>query len=147
MPGSYQKALADRFATIFIRNVPPFTGDAVRSSHKENPLQAENNEARRFVTLVDVLYERKCGVVVLSESGVDKVADALNDPDERPREAVSVVAEGGSSGRLTTMIGGTTEWSATGRIGASLAEFSASKDLRFSWKRTVSRLSELTSRP
>ena len=42
----------------------------------------------------------------------------------------------------TTMIG-EMEWSATGRAGASLAEYSASRDVAFAFARAKSRLKEM----
>merc|ERR1711865_1281616 len=58
-----------------------------------------------------------------------------------------VSGEGGSSSSSsTTMIktkDGDMEWSATGRIGVSLAQLSAVKDVVFSFKRAESRLVEM----
>ena len=61
-------------------------------------------------------------------------------------DAVQVVNQGGSRGRLTTMVG-EAEWSATGRIGVSLAELSAVKDVGFAFNRALSRLIEMQSPP
>jgi predicted ATPase len=55
---------------------------------------------------------------------------------------VWVASSGGSSGRGTTMVGGA-EWSATGRVGVSLAEYSAVKDVGFAFARAKSRLVEM----
>jgi predicted ATPase len=63
-----------------------------------------------------------------------------------PAAEVWVKDQGGSSGRVTTMIG-QAEWSATGRLGVSLAEFSAVKDVAFSFHRALSRLVEMQSPP
>ena len=45
------------------------------------------------------------------------------------------------------MIGSATEWSATGRLGVSLAEFSAVNDVAFAFKRALSRLMEMQGAP
>ena len=60
--------------------------------------------------------EERRGPFTKEEGGVGKW---LDDGDG----LMSVRDEGGSSGRLTTMVDGNVEWSATGRMGVSLAEF------------------------
>ena len=60
-----------------------------------------------------------------------------------------VIGEGGSSSSSsTTMIrtnnDKTVEWSATGRIGVSLAQLSAVKEVSFSFQRAESRLAEMS---
>ena len=68
---------------------------------------------------------------------VDNIAEAA-------AAAASVVGEGGSSGRSTTMIGNV-EWSATGLVGRSLADLTlGTKDeTRFAAGRAASRLTEM----
>jgi hypothetical protein len=61
-----------------------------------------------------------------------------------------VVGEGGSSSSSSTTLirttnDGTMEWSATGRIGVSLAQLSAVKEVPFSFKRAESRLAEMAA--
>jgi hypothetical protein len=62
-------------------------------------------------------------------------------------EEMFVKGEGGSSSSAaTTMIrtkDGDVEWSATGRIGVSLAQLSAVRDVAFSFERAESRLAEM----
>ena len=48
-------ALAERFTTVFLENVPALSAD-------------RRNEAARFVTLIDALYEAKTKLVVLAEA-------------------------------------------------------------------------------
>jgi len=64
----------------------------------------------------------------------------------------TVVVEGGSSSSSSTTFfrtgdggGGRVEWSATGRVGVSLAQLSAVRELSFSFKRAESRLAEMAS--
>jgi predicted ATPase len=68
--------------------------------------------------------------------------------NQRGDEESWVSGEGGSSSSSsTTMIktkDGDMEWSATGRIGVSLAQLSAVKDVVFSFKRAESRLAEMS---
>lgn len=125
----------------------------------------ERNEARRFITAVDVAYEE--GVVLLA--GLQTHPDALfaglaettSSPagsageegapvgDARaPPPVARVLRHGGSSSSAaTTFVAGPgheqVEWSATGRIGASLGEAAGVADTAFAHRRTASRLLEL----
>ena len=56
---------------------------------------------------------------------------------------MQVIGEGGASGRSTTTIDGV-EFSATGRIGVSLAELAAVKEVGFAFSRATSRLHEMS---
>ena len=53
--------------------------------------------------------------------------------DEDANIKVWINAEGGSSSSSSTTMIGEMEWSATGRAGASLAEYSASRDVAFAF--------------
>ena len=108
------------------------------------------NEARRFVTLIDACYESRTRLVLtaqvpLDELFVDFEAQVqISDTDEE----LFVSEKGGNSSSFaTTMIrtkeGEYYEWSATGRIGVSLAQLSAANDLAFSFRRASSRLVEM----
>eukprot|EP00628_Pelagophyceae_sp_CCMP2097_P002478 CAMPEP_0184090092 /NCGR_PEP_ID=MMETSP0974-20121125/7056_1 /TAXON_ID=483370 /ORGANISM="non described non described, Strain CCMP2097" /LENGTH=427 /DNA_ID=CAMNT_0026392813 /DNA_START=104 /DNA_END=1387 /DNA_ORIENTATION=+ len=126
-------ALADRFALVFVDGVPPFIGDG-----------ADTAAARRFVTLIDVLYERRCALIALADASLTDKAKrnaAAGFQARGPNAealAFKVMEEGGSSGRLTTVLEGGTEWSATGRVGVSMGEFAGATDLQFAWARALS---------
>ena len=113
-------SLCDRFPVIIIDRVPQLTANHL-------------NEARRFVTLIDACYESRTRLVLAAQVPLDEL----------------FVSEkgGNSSSFATTMIrtkeGEYFEWSATGRIGVSLAQFSAANDLAFSFRRAASRLVEM----
>lgn len=143
-------AIADRFNLVIIEDVPQLAADTY-------------NEARRFVILIDALYEAKTKLVISSNFpkedlfvGFDATVSS-NDGDEEiaidntPIEKESyLIGEGGSSSSTsTTMIrtenDGAMEWSATGRIGVSLAQLSAVKEVSFSFKRAESRLTEMSA--
>lgn len=113
--------------------------------------------ARRFITLIDVLYESK---KILFASFESRTVEALFDDSDsttdefvsiakevvRERVDLSVSAEGGSSGRSTTMIG-EVEWSATGVKGASLARIGSHKSFtKKASGRTISRLHEMQTK-
>lgn len=112
------------------------------------------NEARRFITLIDVLYEANILFVCSAAVSIDELFLQKPDISKKSLEelqqvqkelGLSVVGEGGSSGRSTLMIGAM-EWSATGRMGVSLAKLQGSTSFtRAASARTVSRLLEMQS--
>ena len=69
----------------------------------------------------------------------------------KEEDTTFVIGHGGSSSSAsTTMVRGkdgkeSMEWSATGRIGVSLAQLSAVQEVSFSFKRAASRLAEMAS--
>jgi protein AFG1 len=116
------------------------------------------NQMRRFITFLDIAYERHVRLLCLaiaaphelfqagaSTAAATATAAAIN-PIRSAEKGASVAPAGGSSGRSTTMIG-TTEWSATGLAGASLADIDPTKieDEMFAFERAVSRLNEMSS--
>ena len=152
-------ALAENFHTLLLTGVPQFT-------------RATMNELRRFITLVDLLYERNCRLVcsaevplaeIFDKMGLDEIAAAAEKAQEQRNKeeaeaAMRVAGEGGSSGRSTTMFqsdGVEAEWSATGMPGVSLAEQGRGSkhaadsfghaDNVFASERTMSRLCEMGS--
>lgn len=149
-------SICERYKVLIVDNVPQL--DVSRF-----------NEARRFVTLIDAIYESKTRLILASQQvplhdlfvGFDATVES-NDGDEEiavadipekvhdEREQMFVKGEGGSSSSAaTTMIrskeGEIVEWSATGRIGVSLAQLSAVRDVSFSFQRAESRLVEMNN--
>jgi len=164
-------AISQRFDTVFIDNVPQLGGHIY-------------NEARRFVTLIDALYEARTKLVIAADVprenlflGFDADVETQDGDEEIAiddggsdaggsnvmktgdmcdnRESIVVGEGGSSSSQSTTMIqvptadddggDGVMEWSATGRIGVSLAQLSAVREVSFSFQRAESRLAEMTS--
>ena len=130
------------------------------------------NEARRFVTLIDALYEAKTKLIIAAEVPLDELfigfdatvetADgdeeiAIDDnvlSDRNSSKESVIIGEGGSSSSSSTTLihmqnhagkKQPVEWSATGRIGVSLAQLSAVREVSFSFKRAASRLAEMSS--
>ena len=147
-PSDYIK-LAQSFPIIAVENVPRLT------------VSTAENEARRFINLIDVLYEHRISFLANLESSPDdmfkeKESDSALSSSElttrqRTRletastlENLSITAIGGSSGRSTTMLAPDTEWSATGRVGASLAHASASNFVLAASARAASRLAHMS---
>jgi protein AFG1 len=144
-------AIADRFDTIIVDNVPQLGGNTY-------------NEARRFVTLIDALYEAKTKLILASEVpmgelfvGFDATVEtsdgdeeiAIEDNNSALGKESVVIGEGGSSSSSSTTLihtqNGEMEWSATGRIGVSLAQLSAVREVSFSFMRAASRLAEMAA--
>ena len=151
-------AIANRYKIVIVENVPQLDGQVY-------------NEARRFVTLIDALYEARTKLVISSNVvnihdlfiGFDATVET-HDGDEEiaiddnntstsntiNNEESSIIGEGGSSSSHSTTIihtkeDGKVEWSGTGRIGVSLAQLSAVREVSFSFKRAGSRLAEMSS--
>lgn len=111
------------------------------------------NEARRFINLIDILYETNtiliCSAAVppdflFSDVSQREVPVEESDVAALEDQGIRIVGEGGSSGRSTLMVG-TMEWSATGRQGASLADLTGASFTRKAAPRAVSRLLEMQS--
>ena len=130
-----------------------FTIDRIPIFSEQN-----ENEARRFINLVDILYERRALLVASfaarpedifhgeaeSVGAEDTVRNRVKREGQRAGHQINVRDEGGSSGRSTTTVGAM-EWSATGRAGASLAQLQ-SKNFTFrASRRCASRLVEMGS--
>jgi len=127
------------------------------------PAERSNDELRRFITLLDCLYDQNKLLALSSAQplarlfetetrsmgqahGADSDASSLGlRPTNAAAGSLSVSGDGGSSGRSTTMIGNV-EWSATGRSGASLAHLSAGGFAAAAAPRAASRLAQMTSR-
>jgi protein AFG1 len=130
-------SLCDRFPVLIVERVPQLDADYL-------------DEARRFVTLIDVCYESRTRLVLsanvpLNDLFVDFSAQIESSGGN---EELFVSEKGGNSSSFaTTMIrskeGEDMEWSATGLNGASLAKLSAANDLAFSFRRAASRLVEM----
>jgi protein AFG1 len=140
-------AVCENFSTVIVDHVP------LLNSQKFN-------EARRFVSLIDALYETKTKLVMASHVPLqdlfvdfDVIVETKDGDEEiavpEHNKEMFVKGQGGSSSSAaTTMIrtksGDEVEWSATGRIGVSLAQLSAVQDVSFSFQRAESRLAEMS---
>jgi protein AFG1 len=110
---------------------------------------------RRFITLVDLSYESKTRLILLSSVPLFEVFAEAAPFSEGAMPAsgdlskyieMSVKKGGGSSSSMMSTFIGDTEWSATG-LPASLASGGAGEtDVRFAIGRAVSRLFEMGSK-
>ncbi|APE05655.1 cell division protein ZapE [Alteromonas sp. RW2A1] len=130
-------SLCRRFPVIIMERVPQLDANHL-------------NEARRFVTLIDACYESRTRLVLAAQVPLDELFvdfEAQVESSDGDEELIVNDKGGNSSSFATTMIrtkeGKYYEWSATGRIGVSLAQFSSANDLAFSFRRAASRLVEM----
>jgi len=130
-------SLCDRFPVIIIDSVPQLDANYL-------------DEARRFVTLIDVCYEAHTRLVLAANVPLEELFVDFSAQIEScdGNEELFVSEQGGNSSSFaTTMIrskeGEDMEWSATGLNGASLAKLSAANDLAFAFRRALSRLVEM----
>lgn len=130
-------SLCRRFPVIIMERVPQLNANHL-------------NEARRFVTLIDACYESRTRLVLAAQVPLDELFvdfEAQVESSDGDGELIVNDKGGNSSSFATTMIrtkeGKYYEWSATGRVGVSLAQFSSANDLAFSFRRAASRLVEM----
>jgi protein AFG1 len=130
-------SLCHRFPVLIVDHVPQLDANHL-------------NEARRFVTLIDACYEARTRLVLAAQVPLNDLFvdfEAHVESDDGDGELIVNDKGGNSSSFATTMIrtkdGKYYEWSATGRVGVSLAQFSSANDLAFSFRRAASRLVEM----
>ncbi len=130
-------SLCERFPVLIMDGVPQLDANHL-------------NEARRFVTLIDACYESRTRLVLAAQVPLDQLFvdfEAHVESNDGDGELIVTDKGGNSSSFATTMIrtkkGEVYEWSATGRIGVSLAQLSSANDLAFSFRRAASRLVEM----
>jgi len=120
----------------------PFPRSLLVNSSK--PVTPSINPRPRFARR----YEKKR--VLLCEKALGSFEEVFKGEEEGETEEESeeeadliVMDEGGSSGRLTTMVTKELEWSATGRHGASLVDLAKADFSRTAFGRCQSRLGEM----
>ena len=125
-------ALASSVSSVYLSHVPVLS-------------RTQRNEARRFVMLIDALYEARVRLIISAEAPLDAlVAPLLDDSSggggdgiaegaevDVSRESAPSFAEAPVGGRF--------------RVDGELATFFTAKDESFMLKRTLSRLTEMTS--
>ncbi|XP_013865464.1 lactation elevated protein 1 homolog B isoform X2 [Austrofundulus limnaeus] len=104
--------LARAFDTVFIRHVPLLT-------------LSLKDQARRFITLIDIFYDNKVRVVLQAEAPLDRLFVHTGGEDERDRQLLD-------------------DLGLDGEAAERLALFTVEEEI-FAFQRTVSRLREMQS--
>jgi protein AFG1 len=130
-------ALCSSTSTIFISGLRQF-----QSSDKDR--------VRRFITLIDLAYEKGTRVICHSTVPLGEVFVNIVPVDSKVQNKLAagmrVKAGGGASSSMMSTFIGETEWSATGLAEASLATGGAGEsDVGFAVGRAISRLYEMGS--
>lgn len=123
--------------TIFLSGLRKFESD-------------EKDFVRRFITLIDLAYEKQTRVICQSSIPLGEVFSNIVPVGSKLRsqlsEGMRVKGEGGASSSMMSTFIGETEWSATGLMEASLATGGAGEtDVGFAVGRAISRLYEMGS--
>jgi len=130
-------ALCSSTSTIFISGLRQFQS-------------IDKDRVRRFITLIDLAYEKGIRVICHSTVPLGEVFVNIVPVDSRLQNKLAagmrVKAGGGASSSMMSTFIGETEWSATGLADASLATGGAGEsDVGFAVGRAISRLYEMGS--
>ncbi|RUO64878.1 cell division protein ZapE [Idiomarina ramblicola] len=79
--------LADEYSAIAVHGIPAFTylpdkellhgvEEAYQREHQDISVSKLDNEARRFIALVDECYDRKCLLIMTAETDIDRLYQA-----------------------------------------------------------------------
>jgi protein AFG1 len=135
-PADYH-ALCSSTSTIFISGLRQFQS-------------IDKDRVRRFITLIDLAYEKGTRVICHSTVPLGEVFVNIVPVDSKLQNKLAagmrVKAGGGASSSMMSTFIGETEWSATGLADASLATGGAGEsDVGFAVGRAISRLYEMGS--
>jgi protein AFG1 len=130
-------ALCSSASTIFISGLRQFQS-------------IDKDRVRRFITLIDLAYEKGTRVICHSTVPLGEVFVNIVPVDSKVQNKLAagmrVKAGGGASSSMMSTFIGETEWSATGLAEASLATGGAGEsDVGFAVGRAISRLYEMGS--
>lgn len=131
-------ALCTSTSTIFLSGLRRFLSD-------------EKDLVRRFITMIDLAYEKQTRVICESSVPLAEVFANIVPVDNKLKNQLAagmrVKGEGGASSSMMSTFIGETEWSATGLRQASLATGGAGEtDVGFAVGRAISRLYEMGSK-
>ncbi|GMH80102.1 hypothetical protein TL16_g08406 [Triparma laevis f. inornata] len=127
---SEYRAIGMNFDVVILKNVKRMT-------------LKNHNQSRRFITLIDELYEGKCKLICNAEVEIDELfgVDEIED-DWIGDDDVSPYTKGVTSGTVKPLPG----WMDVRQSGGKmLGELASVRELRFAFKRAGSRLKEMTS--
>lgn len=114
-------AIAEQYRIVIIEDIPILT-------------LKQHDQARRFITLVDELYEARCALFCCASARPGELFDVQNDTNSR--HMVDMELKPGEI--LGVDVAQTT--------GKTIGELASVRELRFAFKRAASRLVEMTSK-
>mmetsp|Transcript_11036 Transcript_11036/g.16698 ORF Transcript_11036/g.16698 Transcript_11036/m.16698 type:complete len:520 (-) Transcript_11036:1405-2964(-) len=121
------RMIAQQFRALIIDDIPLLT-------------LKEHDQARRFITLVDELYEAKCALMCCAVTGPEKLfvsgESELNGLHKDVKD---------TTGGLETEVGETLGIDVAQSNGMTAGELASVQELSFAFRRAASRLKELTS--
>lgn len=123
------REIARQFGFCILENIPVLT-------------LKEHDEARRFITLIDELYEANCSLICSTETAPS--ADALfagrnQDSDENEKDSMIDMKS------IETEVGEALGIDVAQSNGMTAGELASVKELSFAFKRAASRIKEMTS--
>ena len=120
------RALAQHFSIIALESIPPLS-------------TFHHNRARRFITLIDEIYEAKCALVCSTETAVASPDDLFRSPGDSQKN------DSGNSDNVE--VGetlGIEDVQTQG--GQPVSTLASVRELSFAFKRAASRMTEMTSK-
>lgn len=121
------RAIAQQFRALIIDDIPLLT-------------LKKHDQARRFITLVDELYEAKCALLCCAVSCPEKLFVSEKSDLDVLRKDV-----GNMTGGLGSKVGETLGIDVAQGSGMTVGELASVQELSFAFRRAASRLKELTS--
>mmetsp|Transcript_22359 Transcript_22359/g.36076 ORF Transcript_22359/g.36076 Transcript_22359/m.36076 type:complete len:207 (-) Transcript_22359:1023-1643(-) len=155
------RAIARNFDIVVIRNVPRMSGTAAG----ENEHNHDHNRARRFITLMDELYEAKCALLLecRQESSKDEDTNLSSDIITSPMELFAPKQDDTTTAATTTEDYSSTDQDGNKNVGNNddfgtmlwvdvaqqggvpVSALASVRELDFAFERASSRIHELCS--
>eukprot|EP00978_Attheya_sp_CCMP212_P027456 scaffold91942_cov52-Attheya_sp.AAC.1 len=115
------RAIAEQFEAIIIERIPYLT-------------LKNHDQARRFITLVDELYEAKCFLVCSAVAAPNELFQDRNDPNQSAMKD-----------NMETKVAGWLGIDVAQSSGRTVGELASVRELSFAFRRAASRLTEMCS--
>mmetsp|Transcript_32671 Transcript_32671/g.39105 ORF Transcript_32671/g.39105 Transcript_32671/m.39105 type:complete len:186 (+) Transcript_32671:777-1334(+) len=129
------RAIAHQFHTVILEGIPLLT-------------RREHDQARRFITLVDELYEAGCCLMCEASTVPDAIFDNGEDAEEAHRDEFGGgVVEEESVENVETKVGEALGTDVTQNNDLTVGGMASVRELSFAFRRAASRLTEMCSKP
>ena len=117
------RAIADKFKIVIINNIPILT-------------LRRHDDARRFITLIDELYESKCAIACSAAANIEKLFEGKHSSTIANDECESIELKPGEAFGIDV----------AQNTGKTIGELASVRELRFAFSRASSRLVEMCSK-